>query len=369
MFICSSCAEDMDIIRRLDAEGLVGGAQGQIGTEQVMGEERVGGTLAKAFQAINPVSSRNAPLRLSRSAGIGTETYVRGVMAFDSLARGDLASEAFERVMKFHFDYSDLSRFEAQGIKRVVPFYTWTRKNLPLMIEQFGKRPEVFNQYNILKANIEGGSEGLPGADAPVPPWMIRQAGIRLPFKYEGEYMHVLPDLPFKTPLEMLGPLTKPGDTPAQRIEAALSVLTTQLTPFVKTPIEWTTRRNLWKGYNFDGRMGQVPTVYAKVPLLMPLLEQMDMAHKNEAGIWLMRDYDLHSMATMLPTFADARRLFPSEERYQQRTLSTWMSLVFGLGLRTNTKDEQQRTKQSIMYELREQRSQQRRRQRAGLSP
>jgi hypothetical protein len=365
----SASAEDMDIIRRLDAEGLVGGAQGQIGTEQVMGEERVGGTLAKAFQAINPLSSRNAPLRLSRSAGIGTETYVRGVMAFDSLARGDLASEAFERVMKFHFDYSDLSRFEAQGIKRVVPFYTWTRKNLPLMIEQFGKRPEVFNQYNILKANIEGGSEGLPGADAPVPPWMIRQAGIRLPFKYEGEYMHVLPDLPFKTPLEMLGPLTKPGDTPAQRIEAALSVLTTQLTPFVKTPIEWTTRRNLWKGYNFDGRMGQVPTVYAKVPLLMPLLEQMDMAHKNEAGIWLMRDYDLHSMATMLPTFADARRLFPSEERYQQRILSTWMSFVFGLGLRTNTKAEQQRTKESIMYELRSERSEQRRRARVGLNP
>ena len=362
-------AEDMDIIRRLDAEGLIGGAQGQIGTEQVMGENRVGGTLAKAFEAINPISSRNAPLRLSRSAGVGTETYVRGVMAFDSLARGDLASEAFERVMKFHFDYSDLSRFEAQGIKRVVPFYTWTRKNLPLMIEQVGKRPGVFNQYNIVKANIENMSEGMEGADAPIPSWMVRQAGIRLPFKYEGEFMHVLPDLPFKTPLEMLGPMMEPGDSPADRIQAALGVLTTQLTPFVKTPIEWTTRRNMWKGYNFDGRMGQVPTVYAKVPLLMPLLQKMDMAHKNEAGIWLMRDYDLHSMASLLPTFADARRLFPSEERYQQRILSTWMSFVFGLGLRTNTKDEQRRTRQSAEYELRAERAEQRRRLRVGLNP
>ena len=362
-------AEDMDIIRRLDAEGLLGGAQGQIGTEQVMGEDRVGGTLAKALQAVNPLSSRNAPLRLSRSAGVGTETYVRGVMAFDSLARGDLASEAFERVMKFHFDYSDLSRFEASGVKRVVPFYTWTRKNLPLMIEQVGKRPGVFNQYNILKANIENMSQGQEGWDDPLPAWMIRQAGIRLPFKYDGEFMHVLPDLPFKTPLEMLGPLTEPGDTPAERIQAALGVLTTQLTPFVKTPIEWTTRRNMWKGYNFDGRMGQVPTVYAKVPLLMPLLQKMDMAHKNEAGIWLMRDYDLHSMASLLPTFSDARRLFPSEERYQQRILSTWMSFVFGLGLRTNTKAEQQRTRQSVGYELRAERSEQQRRQRVGLSP
>jgi len=95
----------------------------------------------------------------------------------------------------------------------------------------------------------------------------------------------------------------------------------------------------------------------------------MDMAHKNEAGIWLMRDYDLHSMASLLPTFADARRLFPSEERYQQRILSTWMSFVFGLGLRTNTKDEQRRTRQSVEYELRAERSEQRRRLRVGLNP
>ena len=57
-----------------------------------------------------------------------------------------------------------------------------------------------------------------------------------------------------------------------------------------------------------------------------------------------MRDYNLHTMAQLLPTFSDMRRLFPSEERYQQRTLSTWMSFMFGIGLRTNTLDEQQRT-------------------------
>ena len=362
-------AADMDIIRQLDAEGLIGGAQGQIGTEFAPGTSVVGGKLAKALQAVNPISSRNAPLRLSRNVGIGTETYVRGVMAFDSLKRGDLAEEAFERVMKFHFDYSDLSKFEASGIKRVVPFYTWTRKNLPLMIEQIGKRPGVFNQYNILKANIENMSEGMEGADAILPPWMVRQAGIRLPFKYDGEFMSVLPDLPFKTPLEMLGPLTNPGDTPSERIQAALGVMTTQLTPFVKTPIEWTTRRNMWKGYNFDGRYDEVPTVYTKVPGLMWGLKGLGMAEKNSQGTWLMRDYDLHSVASLSPTLSDIRRLAPTEERYQQRTLSTWMSFLFGLGLRTNTKEEQQRTLKALRFEQQAERTEQRRRQRAGLNP
>ena len=237
------------------------------------------------------------------------------------------------------------------------------------MIEQIGKRPGVFNQYNIMKANIENMSEGMEGADALLPPWMVRQAGIRLPFKFDGEFMSVLPDLPFKTPLEMLGPLTNPGDTPSERIQAALGVMTTQLTPFVKTPIEWTTRRNMWKGYNFDGRYDEVPTVYAAIPGLMWGLKGLGMAEKNSQGTWLMRDYDLHSMASMAPTLSDIRRLAPTEERYQQRTLSTWMSFMFGLGLRTNTKAEQQRTLKALRFEQQAERTEQRRRQRAGLNP
>jgi hypothetical protein len=81
------------------------------------------------------------------------------------------------------------------------------------------------------------------------------------------------------------------------------------------------------------------------------MMQAVGLATK-ENDIWMMRDHDLHAMAQMLPTFSDMRRLFPSEERYQQRTLSTWMSFVFGLGLRTNTKEEQERTIRSKFYEM-----------------
>jgi hypothetical protein len=102
--------------------------------------------MGKALQAINPISSRNAPLRLSRNAGMGVETYVRGTMAFDSLKRGDSPSMAFDRVMKFHFDYSDLAEWEKK-LKRVVPFYVWTRRNIPLMLEQMYADPENLQAY------------------------------------------------------------------------------------------------------------------------------------------------------------------------------------------------------------------------------
>jgi hypothetical protein len=109
--------------------------------------------------------------------------------------------------------------------------------------------------------------------------------------------------------------------------------------------------------------------VYAAIPGLMWGLKGLGMAEKNSQGTWLMRDYDLHSMASMAPTLSDIRRLAPTEERYQQRTLSTWMSFMFGLGLRTNTKEEQQRTLKALRYEQQAERTEQRRRQRAGLNP
>jgi len=358
-------SDHIKIIRQMDDEGILGGAQGQIGMEFTM-TDATSNRMRKFLRMINPGSSRNLPLRISRGAGVGTETYVRGVMGFDTMKRGGSADEAFGRIMKFHFDYSDLSDFERRFVKRVVPFYVWTRHNLPLMIEQMGQRPGIFNQYNIAKGNLEAMSrdEGKP-----IPDWMERQMAIRLPFKYEGENMMILPDLPFKTPMEMLDPMLARDLAPFERILAAASTFSTQVTPLIKSPIEWATRRNLWKGYTFRGSWEQVPTAYKMIPLLMPALEASSLAHEREDGEWLMRDYNLHAMASYLPTFADMRRLFPSEERYQQRTLSTWMSFLFGIGLRTNTKEEQQRTIAAAYAKERSAQAEERKAVRAGIVP
>ena len=75
-----------------------------------------------------------------------------------------------------------------------------------------------------------------------------------------------------------------------------------------------------------------------------------------------MSDSNLNAVATMLPTLSDMRRLFPSEERYQQRTLSTWLSFTFGLGVRTNTLWEQDNVLQSEMWDIIEKNEEERKR-------
>jgi hypothetical protein len=346
--IWGKVSEDhVDIIRQMSEGNILGGSQGQVagefGVSPIVGGRRIN------FSAINPLDSRNAPLRLSRNIGVGTETFIRGVMGFDVLKKGGMVDEAFDTVVKFHFDYDDLSDFERSFVKRLVPFYTWTKKNLPLMLEQIGRNPAKMTAYLKAKKEIERGQE----KPAVIPDYFIRQGGIQLPFKYKGENMFVLPDLPFKSPIEMIDPALqfRTDLSVAERARLAIGTLGTMTTPIVKAPYEWNAKQNLWKGYTFDGRYQQVPTVFYKTPLLMPMMQAVGLATK-ENDIWMMRDHDLHAMAQMLPTFSDMRRLFPSEERYQQRTLSTWMSFVFGLGLRTNTKEEQERTVRAKFFEM-----------------
>ena len=359
-------AEHVDYVRELAETGALGAAGAQVASEFVdtataAGSRKgvkIAGKKVNLLKAMNPASSENLPLRLSRNFGMATETFLRGSLGFDALYKGGSADEAFDNVMKFHFDYDDLSDLERNVIKKVVPFYTWTRKNMPLMFEMAARRPVVFNRYMSFKKEMEYGQERAKV----IPEWMQRQGAIQTPFKYDGENMFILPDMPFKAPMELLEPSLRftTEDSVMDRIQIALGSFGTQVTPLIKAPYEWKAKQNLWKGYNFDGKYEVVPRAYAKVPFLMELLSLPGIAGKNNQGQWAMKDYELHAMAQLMPTLSDLRRLFPDEERYQKRAVSTWISFMFGAGLRTNTKWEQQMELQSRMYEMRDEIKQER---------
>jgi hypothetical protein len=50
-------------------------------------------------------------------------------------------SFAATRVRETHFDYTDFTKFEKQGMSNLIPFYKWTRKSLPLQIELLFTQP------------------------------------------------------------------------------------------------------------------------------------------------------------------------------------------------------------------------------------
>jgi hypothetical protein len=64
---------------------------------------------------------------------------------------GKSSDEAATIVKKYLFDYSELSDFEKQYLRNAIPFYTWTRKNVPLQLATALQNPtRLTNQTRLL---------------------------------------------------------------------------------------------------------------------------------------------------------------------------------------------------------------------------
>ena len=72
---------------------------------------------------------------------------------------------AAQEVKKGLFDYSDVSRFERDVLKRFMPFYTWTRKNIPAQLASLVKNPQRAEKLAIAKAQFEHESGDLDHSD------------------------------------------------------------------------------------------------------------------------------------------------------------------------------------------------------------
>lgn len=83
------------------------------------------------------------------------------------------SAEAGARVRKFHFDYSDFTMTEKLLFARVFPFYKWTRKAFPLMVESLFSTPGKMTMYPKAMNNL-GVATGFGGnsPDIVVPEWI-----------------------------------------------------------------------------------------------------------------------------------------------------------------------------------------------------
>ena len=273
---------------------------------------------------INPVS-RDFYLfaaigRLNQRA----EFTLRGSLAHHVMMNGGSREEALNAVYKYHFDYGNLTALD-QRIKRVIPFWTWQKNILPVLLESFGTRPQAWARLVQVKGELEltSDKEGL------VPDYFGENMAIRLPFTAGGNRVYAMADLPFRDLARYLKSPTSPSRS---LIEGAL--------PHYKLPIELWAKKRTFADIPFTGRYQQVPIAIEKLPGAMQLLGAFGKAEKNKAGEWKMRDQDIYIIEQLMPILGRARRLAPNEEAKQRRLITTYLSTFLGLGLRTNTPQE-----------------------------
>jgi len=106
---------------------------------------------------------------------------------FDEGVKGSAAA-ARDMVHAIHFDYSTLTPLETK-FKSIIPFFVWTRRNLPRQLEMMVEKPALVQRYKHLMQSMNdnfGGNDenGLPRGDM----FSAYAAGTN---------MYVNPDTPF----------------------------------------------------------------------------------------------------------------------------------------------------------------------------
>lgn len=306
------------------------------------GPVHLGGQVATEYDRnmLDPLSAKPwdknfAPYRAIGKGNDWVENRLRGAHFTDAYKQAmekgvtseDAARSALDRMVKYHFDYDDLTGVERNVIRRIIPFYTWSRKAIPQMLDDMARKPGRVNNYFAAKENIE---RDVP--IDPISPGFFAESGAwRLPFgSGDGAgQSYWMPDMPINSIDKYLG--SNVGNT----LQDSLS----QMSPIIKTPLEVWRNKQFFKGIPLQDKDVEIP---AHLSWLNPVLRSTGLADVNAEGQTVMKDRYFYVMDQFIPLLGRARRLAPSEEKYQERIMASWASFL-GLGIRANTRYEQEK--------------------------
>ena len=232
------------------------------------------------------------------------ENALRIPMALDSLRRGHSFDEAVARIRRVHFDYTDLSSLDST-MKKFVPFWLWTSRNIPLQVSQMITRPKAYIQYERIKREFPVNSELM------LPSW-IQKSG---PFG-AGLNAVITPDLP----MVRLAQNLKDIGTPSGLIGMA--------TPLLRVPVE------LWLGKQvaLDIPFGDKRTangVESAVAKLLYNLSGTQWADIDpESGKMMIDPKATYIIEQALPTLAQAFRLTGGKLGGKESLEERWLGNV-----------------------------------------
>lgn len=326
----------------------------------VIGEGQYGGDIARTIErelgVSNPLAFKNISDVLNSTATITSKTIgtenpllrggfkvgnalednARAALFLDQVKKGASYEQAGKHVQKYLFDYGDISPIEQSVLKRVVPFYTWSRKNIPLQLESLVTHPDKINKLNLARQNAQAGVE-LPD-QSEVPEYVQSQMPVYINNPMTGKVTAVPLSgiLPFADLSLLTGNFNKGAkpQSPFQKgkISPTISTITSSVNPFIKLPAEMAMNYNLFKKKTIEEYKGQkVDFLGVKVDaytahIVSNLIIASDIDRLNPAGIFGTRTVDpVTKKVTTTPSIfgnmRESRTDLPESERALQATV------------------------------------------------
>lgn len=186
---------------------------------------------------------------LMRKSTQATDGWTRTTGFVHNLKQGMNWNEAAATTKKFLFDYMDLTSFERKVMRRVVPFYTWMRKNIPLQLEVMLKNPRLYSRINSIQNSIAG--EDIDWGDKP---------------EYIQDSMAVQP-INSNMYASMSLPYQDIAKIPTSMDD--ISGLLSSVSPIIRAPVESAINRKFWTGQDLEEYSGE----QTDIPVLTTLME------------------------------------------------------------------------------------------------
>ena len=307
-------------------------------TRGVFGEGQYGGDIVRNLEreiqggVRNPLtlSTQNPVLQAGFKVGQTLEDNARIALFLDQIKKGKSYDQAARHVQKYLFDYGDVSPFEQSVLKRFMPFYTWSRKNIPLQLEAIALHPDKINKLNLAKENIQAANNVQVPDPSEVPSYVVEGMPI-----YTGRTEDTIRYLPLANllPIADLAPFfkflnttTEPSTIDRGKLDPAISTALSSASPLIKAPIEYLANYDFFRRKQIQEFEGQktdmlgvpMPIHLAKLLSNIVLLSEID--RLNPGGIFGTREKDvktgeIKSTPSIFGVERESRTDLPQDER------------------------------------------------------
>lgn len=188
----------------------------------------------------NPFSVAGPLARWGSAVGTSFEDHARLALFIDQLAKGADPAAASMHVKKYLFDYRDLTKAEKGIFRRMIPFYTFTRKSIPLAIETALTKPGTMAALGKMQ------TAGEKNVEDPIPSKYVAdwiKEGLGVPIRTSGG----------KTEFFLLKGWIPMAELTSIDVQQAFGMLH----PAIKAPIEIAMNQNVFTGRQIEKFPGQ----------------------------------------------------------------------------------------------------------------
>lgn len=183
------------------------------------------------------VGENNPVFKQARIIGAWIEQQQKAKLVVGALEKGMSMEESLGVAAKGGFDYRALTMFESKILRRIIPFYSFNRKNVELQLHVLGHNPQRINQVIRSIENVQNLWETnlTPEEKENLPAYLNEYLSAPI-----GRTVQGIPQFirNFGTPIEAFTELFKFSAEGKSTIERTFLATLSKVNPYIKVPIE-----------------------------------------------------------------------------------------------------------------------------------